>query len=75
MVRKQGIASKIIRFCLEETKAGGFKAIRIDIAPDNTPARNLFEKHGFTYAGDADLGLGIGDVPAFSLYEWNVLLG
>ena len=41
-------------------------------APTNIPAQSLFEKNGFTYAGDADLELGIGDIDAFRLYELNL---
>ena len=47
------------------------RAIRVDIVPTNDPARRLFEKNGFIYAGDVDLELDIGDIPAFSLYELN----
>ena len=43
--------------------------------PDNEPARKLFEKNGFTYAGDADLELDPGDIPVFSLYEYNISEG
>ena len=47
------------------------KEIRIDIIPTNDPARRLFEKNGFTYVGDTDLELSIGDIPEFSMYELN----
>ncbi len=70
--RNQNIASKIIKFCLEKTRSEGYKAIRVDIAADNIPARKLFEKNGFIFAGDVDLEIGIGDVPLFSLYEREV---
>ena len=33
---------------------------------------SLLEKNGFVYVGDVDLGLGIGNIPAFSLYELNL---
>lgn len=70
-MHRRGIGAEIIRFCAEEAKSQGYKAIRIDIVPTNIPARKLFEKNGFTYAGDVDLELSIGDIPAFSLYELN----
>ncbi len=37
----------------------------------NYPARQLYEKKGFTFAGDADLDRGIEEIPIFSLYELN----
>ena len=68
---RKGLGSKIIRFAAEKAKEDGYKALRADIVPDNFPARKLFEKNGFEYAGDTDLGLDIGNIPAFSLYELN----
>lgn len=35
------------------------------------PARKLYEKNGFTYAGDVDLERGIEDIPVFSLFKLN----
>ncbi|MBQ6510153.1 MAG: GNAT family N-acetyltransferase [Flexilinea sp.] len=70
-MQRQGTASEIIRFCIEQAKSLGYQAIRVDIVPGNKPARALFEQNGFTWAGDADLDLGIGNIPAFSLYELN----
>ncbi len=69
--QRQGAGTRILRFCIDKAKSDGYKAIRLDVVPDNYPARTLFEKNGFTYAGDADLELSIGDIPAFSLYELN----
>ncbi len=71
MIQRQGVASKILRFCIDKAKSDGYKAIRVDIVPSNAPARKLFEKNGFSYVGDVDLELNIGDIPAFSLYELN----
>lgn len=71
-IHRQGTGSEIIRFCIGRAKSQGYKAIRIDVVPDNYPARALFEKNGFTYAGDADLELNIGNIPVFSLYELNL---
>ena len=68
----KGIGSEILRFCIDRAKADGYKAIRVDIVPDNDPSIRLFEKHGFTYAGDADLELGKAHIPEFSLFELNL---
>lgn len=69
--QRQGIASEIIRFCINCAKRQGFKAIRVDVIPNNIPARSLFEKNGFHYVGDVDLEREFADIPAFSLYEYN----
>ena len=67
----RGLAAEIIRFCADQAKKNGFQALRVDIVPENVPARKLYEKNGFTYAGDADLERSIGNIPVFSLYELN----
>lgn len=69
--RRRCLASRIIGFCADQAREGGYAALRADIVPSNLPARRLFEKNGFTYAGDADLGRGLAEIPVFSLYEWN----
>lgn len=71
-IQRQGLASEVIKFCIEKAKSEGFKAIRIDVIPDNYPAKRLFEKNGFEYVGDVDLELDIGNNPFFSLYELNL---
>ena len=70
-IGRQGVGTKIIRFCVTKAKAEGFRALRVDIVPSNAPARKLFEKNGFTYAGDTDLEMNIEGIPLFSLYELN----
>ena len=69
--QRHGTGSEIIRFCVDQAKLQGCSAIRLDVVPDNIPAIALFEKNGFTYAGDADLELNVGNIPFFSLYELN----
>ena len=66
---KKGIATKIVKYCIEKAKKDGYKAIYADIVPTNTPSRNLFKKLGFVYLGDFDLENSIKDIPLFSLYE------
>ena len=70
-MQRQGLASDIIEFCIDKAKSNGYKAIRLDVIPDNYPAKKLFEKNGFEYVGDVDLELEIGNNPLFSLYELN----
>ena len=67
----QGLASEIIRFCAEQAKERGYRALRLDIVPENLPAARLYEKNGFTPAGTVDLERGIEGIPLFSLYELN----
>ena len=69
--QRRGAASEIVRFCIDRAKSEGYRAMRVDIIPDNVPARTLVEKHGFVYAGDAASGLEFAGIPTFSLYELN----
>ena len=69
---RQGIGTEIIRYCVDRARSNGYKALRVDIVPGNLPARNLYEKNGFTYAGDVDLERGIEGIPVFSLFELNL---
>lgn len=68
-VQRNGIGSEIIRFCLQTAKSKGYQALRLDIVPTNEPAKKLYEKNGFHYAGDIDLHRRIEGIPVFSLYE------
>ena len=70
-IQRQGLASSIIDFCIEKADSEGYDSIRLDVVPENYPAKRLFEKNGFVYVGDEDLEREITDVPAFSLYELN----
>lgn len=67
----KGIAEKIIDYCISSASDHGLGAIRLDVVPDNFPARKLYERKGFTFAGEKDLGRGIDFIPRFALYELN----
>lgn len=67
----KGLGKQIVEFCIERAKQLGYKAIRLDVVPTNTPAKKLYEKCGFHFVGDADLGRGYEDIPYFSLLELN----
>lgn len=69
--RGQGIGTQILRFCIDKARSSGFKALRVDTVYNNRPARNLYEKNGFSYAGDADLERDVAGLPACSMYEFN----
>ncbi len=66
-----GIARKMMEFCLTYAKEKGFKAIRLDVVPDNFPAIKLYESLGFSFAGEKDLARGYEHIPTFCLYEIN----
>jgi ribosomal protein S18 acetylase RimI-like enzyme len=62
----------MVEKCIEMSKALGVKAIRLDAVPGNLPAIKLYEKHGFTFAGEKDLERNIEGIPTFKLYEYNL---
>lgn len=68
---KQGIATKMLNFCLELAQKQGKQAIRLDVVPTNLPARAFYEKHGFVFVGEKDLKRDFDDIPTFCLYEYN----
>lgn len=71
--RGRGIGMQIVAYCIEYAKEHRFKAIRLDVVPDNLPAKRLYEKCGFQYVGDVDLERDIDEIPVFSMYELNFL--
>lgn len=71
--RQQGIGSFMVEQCIQLARQGGYKALRLDVVPHNTPAVRLYEKMGFSYAGTKDLRRNIDGVPVFDLFELNLL--
>ena len=67
----KGTGTGVVRFCKDKARGEGYKAVRLDLVPTNTPASKLYEKNGFTYVGTMDLGRGVEEIPEFSLYEFN----
>lgn len=67
----QGIGRQIVQYCIDYAKNRGFKAIRLDVVPENIPAKRLYEKCGFRYVGDVDLERNIPEIQLFSMYELN----
>ncbi len=70
-IQGKGLGKEIVAFCVDYAKEQGMKGIRLDVVPDNIPAKKLYEKCGFQYAGDVDLERGIQEIPVFSMYEMN----
>ena len=69
-LQHKGLGSKIIDFCKEEALKQGYQGIRLDVVPENIPAKKLYLKNGFKYVGDIDLDRNIEDVPLFSMFEF-----
>lgn len=67
-IYNRGLGRKMVDYCIETAKKGGYKAIRLDVVPTNTPARGLYEKMGFYFIGEKDLKRGIEEIPIFALY-------
>lgn len=68
-VQGKGIGMQMVEFCIRYAKENGYKAIRLDVVPENIPARRLYEECGFHYIGDVDLEREIEKIPIFSMYE------
>jgi len=68
---KTGIGKKMVEFCINHAKQLGYKAIRLDVVPTNIPAKLLYERLGFSFAGEFDLDRGFENIPTFLLYELN----
>lgn len=64
-----GIGKKLVQYCIDYAKFHSFRGIRLDVVPDNIPAKRLYEKCGFKYVGDVDLERDIPEIPRFSMYE------
>lgn len=67
----RGIGKYMVNYCLEKAKSEGYRAVRLDVVPDNLPARKIYETMGFSYAGETDLERNIEEIPKFALYERN----
>ena len=67
----QGVGQRVVKFCLDTAKERGYKGVRVDVVPGNFPARRLYEKMGFTFAGEKDLKRGFDHIPTFQLLEYN----
>ena len=69
---QKGVGSFMVDGCVRVARQKGYKALRLDIVPTNTPAQRLYRKMGFTYAGTADLKRPTAPIPLFDLYELDL---
>lgn len=67
-----GIGGKMVDSCIEYARKHPYKAVRLDVVPENIPAAHLYKKKGFVFAGTRDLERNIPDIPVFDLYELNL---
>ena len=49
--RRQGLATRVLEYALQEARRRGARSLRADTHEHNLPARNLFLKAGFTPCG------------------------
>ena len=47
--RRSGYASQILSLSFEKMQQRGIEKVFLEVRESNTPARNLYEKHGFEY--------------------------
>lgn len=66
-----GIGKSMVKFCLDYSKNNGYKGLRLDAVPGNTPARRMYEGLGFRFAGERDLKREERGIPTFALYEYR----
>ncbi len=69
---RKGVGKFMAEQCVVLAEKGGYRAVRLDVVPGNTPAERLYKKVGFSFAGTKDLRRNIAEVPVFDLYELNL---
>lgn len=42
--QRKGIAAKILDFCIDKAKSEGYEAIRLDVIPENYPAKGFLKR-------------------------------
>lgn len=70
--KRQGIGGFLVDKSIEFARKNGYKAIRLDVVPENLPAVSLYKSKGFTSAGKKDLMRNIENIPVFELYGLNL---
>ncbi len=70
--KNRGIGSFLVDGAVAYAREQGYRAIRLDIVPDNLPAKRLYTSKGFVSAGQMDLRPEIKEIPVFELYELNL---
>ena len=68
--QRHHVGDTIMGYILSLAKLEKMKAVRLDVYEKNMPAIRLYEKHGFQYIADADLGYGQYGLDRFRLYQY-----
>ena len=69
---RKGVSKELLEFAKEHARKLGCKSVRLDVANQNIPACNLYEKAGFKYVKTVDLGLPYEHLKWFRLYEFVI---
>ena len=70
--QRQGYGKQLLLWAIWHIRERSNEPITLHVAAWNQGAIMLYEKCGFTYAGEKDLGRGIAAIPTFALYELNI---
>ena len=69
---RRGLGKKIVEYCITYAAEKNYRALRLDIVPENFPAKKLYEACGFKFVGAADLGRTFSGISQFCMYERNL---
>ena len=69
--QRQSLGKKIVEYCANYA-AENYRALRVDIVPENFPAKKFYEACGFKFVGAANLGRTFSGIPQFCMYERNL---
>ena len=70
--KNRGVGGFLVDGAIAYAKEQGYRAIRLDIVPENLPAKRLYTSKGFVSAGRMDLRPELKEIPIFELYELNL---
>lgn len=51
--RRKGVASTLLKRCINDMTRGGIEHLAIDVHEDNLPAYHLYQKYGFTKVSES----------------------
>ena len=66
-----GIGTAMFREMIALARAWGVEQLELEYVEGNERGVRLYEKMGFTYAGEKDLKRGYDNIPTFQLLEYN----
>lgn len=70
-LKHKGFGAFMTDYIIDMAKADGYKGLRLDVVPWNSPPSALYIEHGFKFVGAYDLARGFDYIPLFELYELN----